>query len=309
MQPTVVPPVLPQPQNEWREKYPCLVACLLTTFQAIIAIVIDGCEIGSILIDIVNGTIYVGLWAGIFFFIAWISQASASKWSYFQFVYHCFNSYFIDCGCRNHGYALYAMINQIVALLFSVCVIAFDAYFIVYPKTCFFSKTICNASGSSRGAYYSSDNFDYIKIPLIKAQLSAGAVMFVLCLVFISIYLGTACRVYRKKITPNIQPYNPYMANNPMFASSSLQPMIPAYAKPASSVDISCPGCNSYYTMGAYKPMMAYVWTSNWIFFFLNFSTLLTLFIRFWLENKNCKSNMIRSKFTCCKNFFIAKSF
>jgi hypothetical protein len=45
--------------------------------QCFITLVIIGCEVGSILIDIVTATIYVGFWASLFFLVAWISLAGS----------------------------------------------------------------------------------------------------------------------------------------------------------------------------------------------------------------------------------------
>ena len=73
-----VPPVIP-PEQQWRTKFPSLASGILSSVQAFIAIVIIGCEVGSMLIDIFTTTIYVGLWAGLFFMIAWICQASSGK--------------------------------------------------------------------------------------------------------------------------------------------------------------------------------------------------------------------------------------
>ena len=63
------------PQQYWRKKYPAIVSGLFAVIQFILAILIIGCEIGSMLIDIITATIYVGLWSGLFFLIASISQA------------------------------------------------------------------------------------------------------------------------------------------------------------------------------------------------------------------------------------------
>ena len=68
-------PAVPQPPTLWPKKFPSIISSLFAFFQAAVAIVIIGCEIGSILIDAVTATVYVGIWAGLFFFIAWISQS------------------------------------------------------------------------------------------------------------------------------------------------------------------------------------------------------------------------------------------
>ncbi|CAF2851828.1 unnamed protein product [Rotaria sp. Silwood2] len=186
-QPPTAPTNTP-PQQEWKLKFPAVLSGILSVFQFILAFAIIGCEVGSMLIDIVTATIYVGLWAGSFFIVAWISQSSAS------------------CCCRERGCASYALVMQCISLFFAACVIGFDAYFLINTSTCFFPSSTCNGSGSTRGVFYSTSNFNDIKIPLIKGQLAAGCVMFVLCLVFIIIYIVTASRVKQGKTTPTVYP-------------------------------------------------------------------------------------------------------
>ncbi len=65
------------PQQLWRQKFPASISGLLSTAQLVVTVVIIGCEVASMLIDIVTATIYVGLWAGFFFMIGWISQAAS----------------------------------------------------------------------------------------------------------------------------------------------------------------------------------------------------------------------------------------
>lgn len=73
------PPAVVPPAQQWKLKYPAILSGILSTIQLILAFAIIGCEIGSILIDIVTATIYVGLWAGLFFLIAGISLASSCR--------------------------------------------------------------------------------------------------------------------------------------------------------------------------------------------------------------------------------------
>jgi hypothetical protein len=70
-----VPQTIPPPQY-WRRKFPSVISGILSFVQFVVTIIIIGCEVGSILIDIVTATIYVGLWASLFFIIASISQAA-----------------------------------------------------------------------------------------------------------------------------------------------------------------------------------------------------------------------------------------
>jgi len=80
--PTIIPP-------QWPKKFPVTISGLLSFLQCVVTIVIIGCEVGSVLIDIVTATIYVGFWAGLFFIIASISQAATCMlllFFYFSFI-------------------------------------------------------------------------------------------------------------------------------------------------------------------------------------------------------------------------------
>jgi hypothetical protein len=72
------PRTIIRPQQLWPEKFPTFISGLFPFVQFFITVVIIGCEVGSMLIDVVTATIYVGIWAGFFFMIAWISLAAPS---------------------------------------------------------------------------------------------------------------------------------------------------------------------------------------------------------------------------------------
>lgn len=64
-------------EKQWRENFPALLSELFAFYQFLCTIAIIGCEVGGMLIDLFNATIYVGIWAGLFFMVAWILQAVA----------------------------------------------------------------------------------------------------------------------------------------------------------------------------------------------------------------------------------------
>ncbi|CAF0983546.1 unnamed protein product [Adineta steineri] len=241
---TPLQPMAPvQPPKPWKIKFPAIISGILSFLQFGITFVIIGCEVGSVLIDMVTATIYVGFWASLFFIFAWISQATTSCCCrnrgcatytlimqvislFFAACVIGFDSYYIiypttcffsssicnglgttrACCFRNRGCATYTLVMQVISLFFAACVIGFDSYYIIYPTTCFFSSSICNGLGTTRGLFYTYSNFYNIKIPLIKGQLAAGAVMFVLCLISIGIYIITTIRVYRAAKRPIVYP-------------------------------------------------------------------------------------------------------
>lgn len=148
-------------------------------------------------------------------------------------------------------------------MFFAACVIGFDAYYIINPTTCFFSSSICDGSASVRGVFYSDANFNNIKIPLIKGQLAAGAVMFVLCMVYIIIYIVTSVRVYRAKQSssvypqpPNVYPVLPTVSNSiptvpPMNNYYPTNPAVPN--GDTRTTLLVCPTCNTAMQMTATK--------------------------------------------------------
>jgi hypothetical protein len=99
---------------------------------------------------------------------------------------------------------------QCISLFFAACVIGFDAYYMIYPTTCFFPSNVCSSSAPIRGIFYTDANFNNIKMPLIKGQLGAGSLMFVLCLIYIVIYIITSVRVNKAKTAPTVYPQTPY---------------------------------------------------------------------------------------------------
>lgn len=154
---------------------------------------------------------------------------------------------------------------QCISLLFAACVIGFDTYFIIYPTTCFFTTSTCLSTGTSRGLFYSVSNFNDIKMPLIKGQLAGGALMFVLCLVYIIIYIVTAVRVRQVENPSAIYPgmQSPYplitpgadgMMNAPPVSNvRSQRAGSPLYHRPMMLVDhgdgryndLTCPSCSN----------------------------------------------------------------
>ncbi len=77
------------PEQPWRKKFPSVISGIFSFIQFVVTIVIIGCEVGSILIDMITATIYVGFWASLFFMVAWISQAATCMsllFFYFNFI-------------------------------------------------------------------------------------------------------------------------------------------------------------------------------------------------------------------------------
>jgi len=115
-------------------------------------------------------------------------------------------------------------------------------------------------SAPARGLFYSETNFNNIKIPLIKGQLGAGAVMFVLCLIYIIIYITTSIQVHRAKQSPSVYPQveNPYPVLPTVSNDMMTAPPMTDY-RPPSTISNSdsrttllvCPTCNTVMNMTA----------------------------------------------------------
>ena len=84
-----------------------------------------------------------------------------------------------------------------MAIPVALGVIGLDAYFLNYPTQCFFSNT-CSSYYYSYDNTYSYDTYSglsdnstlySIRLPLVRAQLATGVLMFVSCVVFIIIFV------------------------------------------------------------------------------------------------------------------------
>ncbi|CAF3379236.1 unnamed protein product [Rotaria socialis] len=254
---SIVPPIVPPSVSEWRQKFPASLSGTISFLQIVLSIIIIGCEVGSILIDIITVTIYVGLWAGLFFLVASFSQSGSS---------YC---------CRERGCANFSLLSQCLALFFSLCVIGFDAYFLINTSACFFTTSTCNSTGSSRGVFYSTSNFNNIKIPLIEGQLGAGCVMFVLCLIQIIIYIRTAFLINQTKNSPTVHPIVPSLLPvvptgpdgmiiaPPIMNVRTQRAGSPLYHRPAMVIDngdgrsndLTCPTCTTTMSVTVRKKM------------------------------------------------------
>lgn len=163
---------------------------------------------------------------------------------------------------------------QFIAAIFAGCVIGFDSFYLVYPSTCFFQTVVCNGNVTSRGLFYTQSNFDNVKMSLIKGQLAAGSLMFVLCFVYIIIYAVVTFLVYRAKKNPLVHPQMPYQPQQPFAVGpdgmilappvSNIRPHrmgSPLYYRPAIALDngdgrtndLLCPTCSTMMAVSVKK--------------------------------------------------------
>lgn len=131
----------------------------------------------------------------------------------------------------------------------------------MFPGTCFFPSSTCTSTGSARGPFYSTTNFNNIKMSVIKGQLAAGCVIFVLCIAFIALYIYTVVKVNRAMNSPVVHPIleNPLTGPNntgmvpPMTNIRPHRAGSPLYHRPTIQVDngdgrgndLVCPTCST----------------------------------------------------------------
>src|SRR5438093_13546358 len=100
---TIIPP-----QQLWQMKFPSIISSIFSFIQFAVTVAIIGCEVGSMLIDVVTATIYVGLWASIFFLIASISQIVSCMLLLFFFYFNFIELFFfVACCCQTRIPATY----------------------------------------------------------------------------------------------------------------------------------------------------------------------------------------------------------
>jgi hypothetical protein len=125
----------------------------------------------------------------------------------------------------------------------ALCVIGFDAYFLNNPTQCFFSNTCTSDEFFTSSDLYNTNTLYSIKVPLIKGQLAAGALMFVLSVIYIIIFAITNYRISKNPSVPvatipiSTQYVPPFMnatygttsSENPVNQSYNNQPIAPPY--------------------------------------------------------------------------------
>jgi hypothetical protein len=113
----------------------------------------------------------------------------------------------------------------------ALCVIGFDAYFLNNPTQCFFSND-CSSFEYSYNTYSTNSEYLYsIKVPLIKGQLAAGALMFVSSVIFIIIFAVTSYRVSRATQSDHVPPVPVAIAPT----STQYVPSVPVAITPTST--------------------------------------------------------------------------
>jgi hypothetical protein len=179
-------------------------------------------------------------------------------------------SSFQACCCRSRGCATYTLTMQCISLVFAICVIGFDSYYLVNPTTCFFADSVCKSS--SRGTFYTEYNFTYVKMSLIKTQLAAGAAIFVLNFIYIMIYAITSILLNNATMSPYVYPQpQPYamlptgpdgmILAPPMMNIRAHRGASPLYHRPALILDhgdgrvndLLCPTCSTMMAVSVKK--------------------------------------------------------
>ena len=93
-----------QLEKQWQKMFPSVISGLFAFYESLCSIGVVGCELGSVLIDQYNSTIYVGFWSGLFLISAWISQALAGTFFSVRsrrFFHTCFSVSLSDAAMCN----------------------------------------------------------------------------------------------------------------------------------------------------------------------------------------------------------------
>ena len=70
---------LTEKQQRWKSVWPVRIIALIATLQLILTLGILGLEVGSVIIDVDQGTAYAGFYCSVFFIMTWISMFTVGK--------------------------------------------------------------------------------------------------------------------------------------------------------------------------------------------------------------------------------------
>lgn len=147
----------------------------------------------------------------------------------------------------------------------ALCVVGFDGYFLENPYLCFFSNNcLPYFSSSYTYDYYGLANNNtlfYVKVPLIKGQLTAGVLMFVSCVIYCVIFGVTAYRasqgnqIYGGPSVPpgyGVPPQQPPVNYYPIPPTNDYPSRPPPASSPINRPknQMICPNCRSAYLIG-----------------------------------------------------------
>jgi hypothetical protein len=176
--------VLPAGDFEWKLRWPFIITIIIAVVIIIFSITIFGLEIASLAKG--TGTAYgntastgAGIWCGFFIFVAGVLILLISKENFFIQKILINSFYDIEFMRRTKLWATIAFIATIVAACFSVILIGLDA------KAVHDGVTLGNLIQLLLGYYYFAP-----KYRILAAELAFACAEFILCLIFIIIYLA-----------------------------------------------------------------------------------------------------------------------
>ena len=110
------------------------------------------------------------------------------------------------CCCRRRSCATHAAVQNCISFLFAVVLICINIVFIQRPNECFLTSGVCNNLSGVSGISSSyvcltndqSNGCRRTRLALIKAQLAAGVIMAVTCLLYLILYIKVASRANRR---------------------------------------------------------------------------------------------------------------
>ena len=115
--------------------------------------------------------------------------------------------YILVCCCRRRSCATtHALVQNIVSFIFASVLIALNIVFIQRPYDCFFTADVCqrlswSIDTTSVFECFANDTKEHCantRLAMIKAQLAAGIIMVVVCLIYLILYVFVVLRASRE---------------------------------------------------------------------------------------------------------------
>jgi hypothetical protein len=115
----------------------------------------------------------------------------------------CFVVVFLVCCCHRKSCATHALIQNIFAFIFACILIVINSLFIRWPNQCFFTDGICQRLSWIRYLFDSieclidglAQHCGHTRLTLLIAQLIAGILLAVTCLIYLIVYVYVVRRL------------------------------------------------------------------------------------------------------------------
>ncbi|UJR38719.1 hypothetical protein I4U23_031384 [Adineta vaga] len=192
---------------------PGFVPGLLGGLQLVLWLAIVGLEAGGLYYDPLRGTAYAGFWCSIIFFDTWISM----------FCYLC-------CG-KSNGCAIYLLVQNIINMICSVILMAFTAYFVQNPCSCYFSTLCVTIDWISVTTDILGFGGCASKLPLLKGLLACAIIMFLSSIAYIIAYIGISIWLCAKRKSSVANTEVKFQGHSQVVQIGQPQPYVPIHGQ------------------------------------------------------------------------------